>query len=59
MPENQNKSTSLVRPSEKYGNIFNDPLAELSLDEVQQLKFKFFNKLKLIKEEIMDLKKKN
>ena len=57
-PKNKVKTSHLVGPDENYGNIPQDPFTELSEDEIQQLKNKFMDSLKLSKEEILDLEKK-
>ncbi|KAL4104493.1 hypothetical protein QTP88_019789 [Uroleucon formosanum] len=43
------------RPDENYGNVSHDPFSELTAVEIQQLKNKFMENLKLTEKQIIDL----
>jgi len=47
-PKNRTKNTTIGGPDENYGNVSHDPFSELTAVEIQQLKMKFMENLKLI-----------
>jgi len=54
-PKNRKKCTTIGGPDENYGNVSHDPLSELTDVEIQQLKNKFMENLKLTEKQIIDL----
>jgi len=56
-PKNRKKSTT-IGPDENYGNVSHDPFSELTAVEIQQLKNKFMENLKLTEKQIIDLERK-
>jgi hypothetical protein len=57
-PKNRKKSTTIGGPDENYGNVSHDPFSKLTAVEIQQLKNKFTENLKLTEKQIIDLEMK-